>query len=966
MRLFSFLFSIAFLLLLFPELNAQNGIIRGSVYDETTGEPMISVTVMIEGTTKGIVTDLDGKFNLPIEPGIYNLKLSFVSYETKNIKDVKVTAGEVTLLDNLTLKSSTTSLLEVTVSASMTRNTEGAIMSIKMQSPNLIDGISAVNFKKMGDSDAASSMKRVPGVSVEGGRYVYVRGLGDRYTKTIINGVDIPGLDPDRNTMQLDIFPTSIIDNIVVYKSFTAELPADFTGGVIDIGIKDFPDQKKGNITLSTSYNPDFHFKNDYLTYPGGKTDFLGFDDGTRDIPATTNIPFFTEVIADPSGEEGMRYREILEDFNPTMSAMKQNSFMDYNFGVSFGDQIPVKKLTIGYNLGFSYKSNTEFYENAEYGRYGLSGDPDITDLEVREFQIGDYGAQSVLLSGLAGVAVKTKTSKFRVNMIHLQNGESKAGIFDYTGSDQGSNFTGYQHNLEYSQRSLTNIMIDGKHNFKNSKWELVWKLSPTLSAIKDPDARFVRYIDEIENNYEINTESGFPERIWRDLSEINLVGQTHVTKEFKFNGQNARLNFGGSYAYKERDFIIRKYMFNIRNVPLTGDPDELFRPENLWPLYGTESTSGTTYEADFVPSNPNQFNATSNNAAGYVSAEFSLFTGLKAIAGVRFENFVQRYTGQDQLGTNILNNEIVLDDLGIFPSLNLIYNLTKNQNIRASYSKTIARPSFKELSYAEISDPISGRTFVGGMFSDVDAVAGIEYWDGNLVSTDIQNFDLRWELFRENGQMISLSGFYKSFDKPIEIVQYATQAGAFQPRNVGDGQVIGAEIELRQNLDIIGKIFENLNLTANISVTNSSIELSLTEYVSRVENARTGQTISKYRVMAGQAPYLINTGLSYLGQKGFWSGFEAGLYYNVQGTTLQYVGIADRPDIYTLPFHSLNLTASKYLGKEKRMQIGFKIDNLLNDKKESVFRSFNPTDQFFTKLEPGITYHLKLSYALF
>ena len=181
----------------------------------------------------------------------------------------------------------------------------------------------------------------------------------------------------------------------------------------------------------------------------------------------------------------------------------------------------------------------------------------------------------------------------------------------------------------------------------------------------------------------------------------------------------------------------------------------------------------------------------------------------------------------------------------------------------------------------------------------------------------------------------------------------------------MGNGQLFGAEIEFRLGLEIISN-FKNLSLTANISVTNSTIQLSLTEYTSKVENARTGQTISEYRVMAGQAPYLINTGISYLGETGFWSGFEAGLYYNVQGTTLQYVGIADRPDIYTLPFHSLNFTTSKHLGKEKRMLIGFKIDNLLNDKKESVFRSFNPTDQFFTKLEPGITYHLKLSYALF
>ena len=958
--------SVILILLTTFKLQAQNGIIRGSVFDESNGVPLISVTIVVEGTSMGMLTDLDGKFNLSIAPGTYNLKLSYISYESKVISGVKVNPGAVTLLDNIILKSSTIGLSEVTVSASMTRNTEGALMSIKMKSPNLMDGISAVSFKRMGDSDAASSMKRVPGVSVEGGKYVYVRGLGDRYTKTILNGVDIPGLDPDRNTMQMDIFPTNIIDNIIVHKSFSAELPADFTGGVIDIAIKDFPDQKKGNLSFSSSYNPDFHFKSDFLTYKGGKTDFLGFDDGTRAIPATTDIPFFATVIGDPAGEQGLRYREILESFNPTMAAIEQTSFMDYSFGASFGNQIPVKKVTLGYNFGFSYKNNTEFYKNAEYGRYGLSSDPDVIDLEVREFQKGDFGVRSVLLSGLAGFAVKTMNSKYRINIIHLQNGESKAGIFDYKGSDQGSVFSGFQHNLEYSQRSLTNLLIDGKHSFSDSKWEIVWKLSPTISAISDPDARFVRYVTD-NSDLRINTESGFPERIWRELSEINLIGVVHISKEFKFRGEKARLNFGGLYGYKERDFEINKFALNIRNVPLTGDPDELFRPENIWPLNGFNYTSGTTYEAGFIPSNPNQFNANSNNGAGYMSTELSLFKGMRAIAGVRIEKFTQRYSGQNQLGTIILDNDKVLDDVGIFPSLNLIYSLTANQNIRASYAKTIARPSFKELSYAEIVDPISGRTFVGGMFRDADDIAGREYWDGKLVSSDIHNTDLRWEIFRKDGQMISVSGFYKYFIKPIEVVQYASQTGTFQPRNVGDGQVLGAEIEFRQNLDGIAKALKNFNITSNISVTKSRIELNLTEYYSKIENARTGQTIDNYRDMAGQAPWIINSGITYLGgENGFWSGFEAGLYYNVQGTTLQYVGIADRPDIYTLPFHSLNFTTSKNLGKEKRMQIGFKIDNILNDKKESVFRSFNPTDQFFTKLEPGTTYHLKLSYALF
>lgn len=218
------------------------------------------------------------------------------------------------------------------------------------------------------------------------------------------------------------------------------------------------------------------------------------------------------------------------------------------------------------------------------------------------------------------------------------------------------------------------------------------------------------------------------------------------------------------------------------------------------------------------------------------------------------------------------------------------------------------------------------------------------------------------------NGQMISLSGFYKAFNNPIEIVQYATtQKGSFQLRNVGDGQVLGFETELRQNLEFFGNFFKELSFTANVSFTKSQIELSLTEDLSRLENARTGQHIEKTREMAGQAPFIINCGLSYNGsESGFSKGLEAGLYYNVQGTTLQYVGIAEKPDIYMLPFHSLNFTASKNIGKNNRTQIGIRIENLLDDKKESVFRSFNPTGQFFTRLEPGITFHIRLAYTLF
>jgi hypothetical protein len=454
----------------------------------------------------------------------------------------------------------------VTITAESVRNTENALLTIKRKSANVIDGISAVSFRKIGDSDAAASMKRVTGVSVEGGKYVYVRGLGDRYTKTILNGIDIPGLDPDRNTLQMDIFPTHVIDNIIVYKSFTAELPADFTGGVIDIALKDFPDEKKGNISFTAGYNPMFHFNNNYLTYKGGSTDFLGFDDGTRKIPATSNIPLFSEVVGNPYGEKGLRYREILEGFNPTMAAQQQTSFMDYSFGFSLGNQLAREKVTFGYNVALSYKSYTEFYENAEYGRYGLSGDPDIYEMDVREFQVGNYGVNGVLWSGLAGFAIKTLHSKYRLSILHLQNGESKAGIFDYTGSDQGSNFTGFQHNLDYSERSLSNLLLSGRHTSGNSKWNLEWKLAPTISRMKEPDSRFTRYIER-GVNLVISTESGFPERIWRDLEEINLSGLINIEKEFDFMGNKSKLQFGGAYTYKERSFSILNYALNIRDI---------------------------------------------------------------------------------------------------------------------------------------------------------------------------------------------------------------------------------------------------------------------------------------------------------------------------------------------------------------------------------------------------------------
>src|SRR5690606_16191221 len=361
---------------------------------------------------------------------------------------------------------------------------------------------------------------------------------------------------------------------------------------------------------------------------------------------------------------------------------------------------------------------------------------------------------------------------------------------------------------------------------------------------------------------------------------------------------------------------------------------NELFRPENLWPTNASGSR-GTRYAPMFIPNNPNEFQANSTNMALYVSGEFNLSDKLKSILGVRAENFEQHYTGENQQGL-ALSEEKVIDDLDFFPSVNLIYALNENQNIRFSYSKTIARPSFKEASYAEILDPLTGRTFIGSFFPDISS-AGEVIWDGNLTATRIDNFDARWEIFQQFGQTFAASFFYKKFDRPIEIVQYVQAPNNFQPRNVGDGTAYGIELEMRQNLAFVFPELENFSLNGNVTVTRSRIEMTPTEYNSRILNARENESIESTREMAGQAPYIVNAGFSY---KGVNNGLEAGLFYNVQGETLSYVGIADKPDVFSVPFNSLNFNATKYFGEEEKIQLGLNVTNLLGAEREFMFRS--------------------------
>lgn len=921
-------------------VNAQTGKITGTIMDGEFNEPMAFANVLIKNTTKGTTSDFDGKYFIDVEAGNYTLVFSYIGYQTIEISDVVVKSNDEVIVD-VTLN--TNSLETVVITTTVRKNTESAILDLQKKSITLLDGLSAQSIKSSGASNIASAVKNVPGVSIQGGKYVYVRGLGDRYTKSILNGVDIPGLDPDRNTIQMDIFPTNILDNIIVVKSAAAEYPADFTGGVIDIVTKDFP--TKANYTISTGfgYNPDMHFNDNYLNYSGSNTDFLGFDDGMR------NIPVNRYQVIPGTFDNSTVLSNMTNVFNKELMAKQANSGANFNFGFTAGNQFDVGDDKLGYQLSFSYKNKTQFYDDRFDGTYMRDqNNSSVNELVGTRTSEGVEGKNTVLLSSLAGIVYKRDNSKYKVNFLHIQNGESSAGLYDQQIAQAagGSGFEPIKKDaLLYTERSITNLLFEGNHSFDDANWKLNWKVSPTLSRVYDKDHRITPLQQSQNGNYFISPSAASrPIRIWRNLQEISLVAKVDAVRKYNFMDRPAKAKFGFNQTVKQRDFSIDDFQFEIsgQNIVADGNADNLLLSENIWTPQtdqGSHLVWGDLYEP------ANTFDATQNISAGYLSNEFSVSEKLKAVVGLRAELFSAIYTGQNQAATEIFVDEKIIDKLDLFPSANFIYSLNDNSNLRVSYSRTTARPSFKEASKSQIFDPITNRLFIGNI---------------DLEPSYISNFDIRTEFFGENSEMFAISGFYKDFKDPIELTFYESAPDQLTPRNLGNASVFGIEFEFRKSLGFLLNSLENLKFNINASYIESDLTMFEDEYNRRVNAARDGESIEKSRELQGQSPYLINAGLNYSDSE---IGLQTGLFFNVQGETLEVVGTGIVPDVYTVPFNSLNFTFNKKLGEEKKSTVDIKVSNILNSKRKSVYQSYKASDKTFTQFNPGTEFSIGYSY---
>ncbi len=915
---------------------SQSGV-SGLVMDGDYNEPLAFSNVLIKGTTKGTSTDFDGKFQIELEPGLYTVVFSYVGYDTIEISDITVTNGKFEFIE-VTMNASANSLDQVVITTTAKRNSATSVLNIQKKSVNLVDGLSLQSIKKSGDSDVAGAIRRVPGVSVQNGKYVFVRGLGDRYSKTLLNGSELPGLDPDRNTLPMDIFPTNLIENILVKKSASAELGADFTGGTIDINMKDFSFSPDYSINFSGGYNPDMHFNSDFIADKRSSSDWLGKDDGYRSIPTKEDI------LINPLGfrPESALLPEYTNLFDKQMSSINETSGMNLSFGASASNGYELKNGDkIGFVTALGYKSEIEFYD--DYVNQTIFRTSDT--YEKNSLQTSQVGRKNKFLSILAGFTYKNQNSKISLNYIELRNGESTAQNFKYGEYIENIQNT-VGNNITYTERKLTVTPFSFKHQSNNGNFNFNFDLTPSVSKLYDKDFKKTAFLTNVQGgeiNYVIRNTSGFPTRLWRDLDENALVTKLGTSIKIDNDLFTGKLKLGASNIGKKRDFNTYTFLFQAKNVSPFDEPnpDYILLDENIWT---PENNSGF-----YVRSNHERtarYNSKSETNAAYLSSEMKFSDFFKATLGLRLETYKLFYTGEDFDG-NVYDNSKFIDVSDIYPNANLIFSLNENTNIRTAFSKTTARPTFKEASTAYLQNQIDNTIFVG---------------NPDLKPSYIDNLDFRFERYGEGNKMIALSLFYKNFQDPIEITYVSSNSpNDFKAVNNNKAEVFGIEFEARQN------IFETernvLSFNTNLTYIKAKQYLSDLEYDYRKSIAEVLgiDEVKRYRDLQGQSPYMINAGLIFAKPE---QRFETGVFFNVQGETLEIVGTGGQiPDVYTQPFENLDLTISKVFGDSKfEKKLTFRAQNLLDATRESLYQQDGMQDFVFRSFKPGTRFTLGLS----
>jgi len=932
---------------------AQQGTISGTIIDADLGEGLIGANVVIEGTTNGISTDFDGKYQLKAEPGTYNIVVTYIGYADKTVQGVEVKDGEVTYLDVTMAEGGVELDLDVIVTAKVIERSENAVLLLQKKSDKIQDGISSQEMSKLAISDAAGAMKKVTGATVSGGKYIYIRGLGDRYSLTQLNGLVIPSSDPYRNGAQLDLIPSNLLDNIITSKTFTPDQPGNFTGGAVNIKTKSFPEQMSLTFSSSVGYNNQNNFNGDFLTHEGGKNDYWGYDDGTRarpdilDDPSVTrtfdlesNLPVFARLNRDDEGQAlaeaaDKAIKSVNNDFTPEA----QRSSIDHGYGITFGNQYQIGNNPLGVIASASFKK--------EYNHLG--------DYTRQNWNVMDINADTLFNEGNFEETLSTETSTLN-GMIGLSyklnnlNSISVNGIYNHSADKTSRFLTGERpdnivrpdilegRELYFREREMKNIQLGGNHVIAGANnLQIEWKLSQANSSLIDPDRKF------FEN--ELNTELDIyripasnvqrPFHFYRDLNDEQRDYKLDVTIPLP---KDIKLKVGGLYTDKTREFTEFRYQIEehigrgMSFAELGGDVDAYLADDNIGIIGEIPQLNGFilgNYLVDRTEAK-NQYSGTDQVTAGYLMGTIPFTDKLKFVGGARIERTDIFVVSAD---TSSVAGEI--DQIDVLPSANVIYALNDDMNLRASYSTTVARPNMREIAPFESFDPLTKTIYLG---------------NPTLKRTKVQNFDLRWEWFLKPGELIAVSGYYKDFQDAITLFRLIEPGNVFKYGNVDNANLFGVELEFRKNLDFIAPVLKGFKISTNLSLIESSSDV--------FDELGLGLD-PESRPFEGQASYILNTSLIYTNID---KGLDAAISLNSTGDKLAIIGNQGNPDIYDRGRHQLDFTLSKRIGNNLSVRVAAK--NLLN----SAYRQsseFKGREFVYFDFKRGITYGLGVSYTI-
>ncbi|MCB9263232.1 MAG: carboxypeptidase regulatory-like domain-containing protein [Flavobacteriales bacterium] len=970
-----FFITISIIAALFSGAFAQNqkGTLQGTLIDDY-GEPVYNAYIKVAGTQTGTISDFDGRYSFGLEPGIYTIEISHITFEQLTFENVKIEAGKITI-QNATMSSGSGLLLkgaEVSVKRKLAESKE-EVINMQIRADRAISIIGNEQMTQQQSTNAADAVGRVTGVSVEGGRYVSVRGLGDRYSKTTLNACEVPSLDPDRNSVQMDLFPSNMISNMQVNKSYLPELPGDFSGGLIDITTKEFPDSFFMNFSLSLGGNSQAFFNPNFITYNGSKTDFLGFDNGKREMPdmaANTEVPNIVPV----PGADNSQLEALSKSFGTDNNIHTKNGGINqsyaYNIGGTFGGKKVTGSKPWGYLLGASYRRNYSFYDNGSVGRFNAVSSTELNP----QYLLNDKSSSDQVITGLYGnlsYSIKKYNPiglrKLSLTTMRNQSGEVGTRILAGMWAEDApvnSNAIFVSNTLQYLQRTLTNTQLKGEHSFTRADQSLKptridWISSATISQQNEPDLRFFAYDYTVSSTndtmYRINKAAyNAPSRYYRKMDETNWDNKIFLTIPLADRFDKKReFKTGVSYLHKMRTFRETRFDYFETN-DFDGNINAFFAPENM-NIASYPSTNANQYT--FIKGNPagnkkNSYDGWQNVMAAFAQINTALSQKWVFTGGARVET-------TDILVRSLLESQKAgkLNNIDVLPGINLIYNFVnridtstysdrKMGNIRFGYSQTLARPTFRELV------PFPSFFFTGDY---------VLIGNPNLRRTKIQNFDIRYELVPSRGKTFSLSGFYKMFDAPIEKTQNPTAGNTeITFSNVGNATLYGLEMEWLQNLAFVNPRLEIIEWGFNGSLIKSIVTIDSFEYTVRKE---IDETASPTRPMYGQSPYIFNTYFNIRNKVNKDSSdFTANISFNIFGKRLALVSQGDLPDVYEMPRPSLDVNLFKKIGSKSQVVVSVK--NILNPQVKFV-HNYARTDYIYSGSTQGIRWSIGYKHTL-